>query len=331
MCQEVNSNSFSAAFVGRDAATVYRRAIEIARSLDDPSRLYAALTQVCNYSMVTARYDQAKAATSELDRIEQSHDLDPQLLHAGVFARGYIAFFRAELADALALFARLVPAEHEPSPFHDNLPGRALALGHLACVHWVVGEGDRAVEEATATIALADQIKVPILQALGHVVRTRLRYLRRDPLEIVDDELPEALRAASLDIGLHTEVAAVALWAQARRGPLPLAAIQPLLERLEQRLKEVATCSTLVAMILIDVLKISGHLDRARQLTDDIIAFATGHSERVYLPELLRMRGELRDPGDARAAADHREAIELARETGARSLEQRAAEGLAAL
>ncbi len=331
MCREVNSNSFSAAFAGRDAATIYRRAIEIARSLADPSRLYAALTQACNYDMVTARYDHAKGVTAELERIEQAHDLDPVLLHAGIFARGYIAFFRAEFADALTLFQRLLPAEHEPSPFHGNLHGRALALGHIACAHWVVGEADRAIEEASATIVLANEINSPILVALGHVVRARLRYLRRDPLSTIDAETPETLRAASLDLGLHTEASAVALWAQARRGPLPLAAIEPMLERLQQRLQEVATCSTFVAMVLIDLLLLSGHLEHARKLTDDIIAFATAHSERVYLPELLRLRGQLREPTDPRAAEDHLQAIELARSTGAQSLERRAADSLAAL
>jgi hypothetical protein len=61
-----------------------------------------------------------------------------------------------------------------------------------------------------------------------------------------------------------------------------------------------------------------------------MITFATAHSERVYLPELIRMRGELREHGDARAQ-DYREARDLARTSGAKSLEQRAADSLAAL
>jgi hypothetical protein len=84
-------------------------------------------------------------------------------------------------------------------------------------------------------------------------------------------------------------------------------------------------------MVLIDVLQLSGHLGRARQLTEEIIAFATAHGERVYLPELLRMRGGLRERTDPGAAEDHRQAIELARATGARSLERRAADSLATL
>ena len=333
-CQQFNSNSFSAAFAGRDPLAVYRRAIEIARSLGDPARLFAAITQLCNYKMVIAEYAHTAELTSELERLEREHDLDPTLLHPGIFARAYIAFFTADLATALSLLERLAPAEPSPSPspFSANLAGRALALGHLACVRWVVGEPDRAVEEALATIALADEIKVPILQALGHVVLGRLRFLRRDPLPIVEEESLLAVRAAALDLGLLTEANAFALWAEAQRGPLALAAIEPALEGLRQRLQAVSTCSTLVAQALIEVLRISGHPAQARQLADEIIAFAVARHERIYLPELLRMRGQLVEATDLEAAArDYRDAIELARATGAASLERRAADSLAAL
>lgn len=332
MCQQVSSNSFSAAFAGREPLAVHGRAIELARSLGDAPSLYAALTQLCNYNMIIARYAQSAELTSELERLEQQHELPPALLHGGLFARAYIAFFSAELDTALRLLERLVPAEHEESVFHGNLAGRALALGHLACVRWVVGDADRALEEACATIDLADRLKLPILQALGHVVRGRLRFLRRDPLAIVEAEAPQAVRLASVDVGLLIEASAFALWAQAQRGPLPLAAIKPVLDGLRQRLSEVSTCSTLLAQVLIEVLRLSGHVAQARQLTEEIIAFALAHNESVYLPELLRLRGEQREgSAPAAAARDHCEAIELARSTGARSLERRAADSLAAL
>jgi len=214
--------------------------------------------------------------------------------------------------------------------FHGNLVGRTVALGHLACARWVVGDRDRALDEAQATIDLAVQLQAPILIALGHVVRARLRYLRRDPLAIAEAEAAEAVRATALDTGMFTEANAFALWTQAQRSPLALAVIEPMLGSLRLRLTEVSTCSTLVALVLIDVLRSSGHTAEARQLTDDIIAFAVAHNERVYLPELLRVRGEQRDEPES-AAQDFREAQELARSTGAGSLEQRATESLAAI
>ncbi|HEX3598068.1 MAG TPA: AAA family ATPase [Polyangiaceae bacterium] len=332
MCQQVSSNTFSAAFAGREPLAVYTRAIEIARSLGEAPRLYRAITQLCNYNMIIAEYDRSAELTAELRRIEEEHALEPNLLHGGIFARAYIAFFSADLGSALSLLERLAPAEDEESVFRGNLPGRALAVGHLACVRWVVGEPERALAEANATIDLAARLEIPILQALGHVVRARLRYLRRDPLSIVEPEVLHAVRAAALDLGLLTEARAFALWVEAQRGPLTLATIEPLLDGLRQRLKEVSTCSTLIAQVLIDVLRVSGHLAEARKLTDEIIAFAVAHNERVYLPELLRMRGELCEGTDPTAAGrDYREAIELARATGARSLEQRASDSLTAL
>jgi hypothetical protein len=328
MCQQVNANTFSAAFAGRKPLAVYDRAIEIARSLGDPASLYAAITQLCNYHMIIAQYDLSAELLAELELIEQQHSLPPALLHAGIFARAYIAFFRADLDSALRLFEKLTDAPE----FRDSLGGRALALGHLACVRWVMGDPDRALAEAIETIDLAERCNSQILIALGHVVRARLRYLRRDPLAIVAADAQAAERAASLDVGLHTEASAFALWAEAQRGPLPLSAIEPLLDSLRQRLQAVATCSTLVAHVLIDVLRTSGHLAEARQLTDQIIEFANAHNESVYLPELLRIRGEQRADSDPAAAMqEFRQASELARSTGARSLEQRALHNLAAL
>ena len=272
------------------------------------------------------------SAMVELEQIEQAHELDPGLLHSGIFARAYIAFFSADLGTAQRLLEKLAPPEHASSVFQSNLAGRALALGHLACVRWVVGDAERALEDANATIDLATRLEVPILVALGHVVRARLRYLRRDPLAVIEEECPSALSAAALDLGLFTEVSAFALWAKAKRGPLTLAAIEPLLDSLRQRLQQVSTCSTLVAHVLIDVLRISGHVAEARQLTDEIITFATAHNESVYLPELLRIRGEQLEVADpAGAIREYRQAITLARATGARSLERRASDSLAAL
>jgi DNA-binding winged helix-turn-helix (wHTH) protein/tetratricopeptide (TPR) repeat protein len=332
ICQQLNSNSYSAAFAGREPLKVYARAIEIARSLGDVSRLYGAITELCNYNMIVAQYDRTPPLTAELERIEQEHELEPRLLHAGVFARAYIAFFRSDFSTALRLFERLLPAAHDESVFHANPPGRALVLGHLACVHWVVGEPDRALEEAFATLVLANELEIPILQALGHVVLGRIRYLRRDPLPDVEEAALHAVHAASLDVGLLAEANAFALWAAAQRAPVAWTAVEPMLDSLRKRLTAVSTCSTLVALVLIDVLKMSGHVEQARALSDEIIAFAMARSESVYLPELLRMRGELLESTDPAAAReDYRKAIELARSAGARSLEQRATASLDAL
>jgi len=332
MTQQLSSNSFRATFAGREPLAVYARSIEIARSLGDAPSVYAAITQLCNYRMIVAQYDLSTELSSELERIEQAHDLDPALLHAGIFARAYIAFFSADLATSLRLFERLVPLEGQGSVFHSNLAGRALALGHLACVRWVVGDSERALKEALETIDLAEKLKIPILLALAHVVLARLRYLRRDPLAIVEKEALLAVQVASVDQGLLMEAKAFALWAEAQHAPLALEVIEPLLSGLRHRLNEVSTCSTLIALVLIDVLRLSGHVAEARRLTDEMIAFAIAHNESVYLPELLRFRGEQLEGTDPRAATEiYREAIDIARSTGARSLEQRATDHLAAL
>jgi DNA-binding winged helix-turn-helix (wHTH) protein/tetratricopeptide (TPR) repeat protein len=332
MCRQLSSSSFKTTFAGRDPLAVYTRAIELARSLGEPQAIYSAIMQLCNYHMIVAQYRQSDGLFAELEAIERAHELPPSLLHSGIFARAYTAFFTGDLATALRLLERLVPAEHEPSVFHGNVPGRLVALGHLAFVRCVAGEPERALAEALETLELAAQIPVPVLPAFAHVVRARLRYLRRDPLPLTEEEANEAVRAAAPDLGLLMEARVLALRAKALRAPLPLDEIQPLLDDLDQRLVEVSTCSTLVALVLIDALRASGHEARARALTGTIIAFARSRGELVFLPELLRLRGEQSEStGPAAALADYREAVSLARASGARSLEARAAESLAAL
>jgi hypothetical protein len=275
--------------------------------------------------MITAQYDACTELFAELERIEATHSIDGILLHAGIFSRAYTAFFSGKLAAAVQLFEKLLPAEGEESIFQHNLPGRTLALGHLACARWAVGEPDRALEEALATLKLADEVKIPILQALAHVVRARLRYLRRDPLPVVEEESIHAVRAAALDLGLLMEANAFSLLAEAQRAPLTLNAIMPALDALRRRMTEVATCSTLVGLVLSDVLRVSGHLNEAQALVDEMITFARAHNENVYLPELLVLRGDLRaDTGSANAEQDYRDALKLARSLGARSSERRA-------
>lgn len=322
MCQQVNANTFSASFAGRKTLDVYTRAIELARSLGDPASLYAAITELCNYHMIIAQYDLSMDLLSELDQLDRAHKLDPALRHSGIFAHAYIAFYRAELATSQRLLEQLV--DQGSAEFRELPAGRVLALGHLACVHWVLGAADRALEEANETLRLAEQADSPILMALGHVVRTRLRYLRRDPLELVKADAQRAVEAAALDLGLFTEASAIALWTHAQRQPLPLRAIEPLLSGLRQRLQEVSTCSTLVGLVLVDTLRVSGHAREARELTDQMIDFANAHNESVYLPELLRVRAEQIEQSDAAAARrDYQKARELARASGARSLEER--------
>jgi ATP/maltotriose-dependent transcriptional regulator MalT len=243
--------------------------------------LYAAITELCNYHMIIAQYDLSLDLLSELEQLEQAHAIDPALRHSGIFARAYIAFYRADLTTSGQLLERLLSSEF------GNVPSsKALALGHLACVHWALGESDRALEEAFETIRLAEQADSQILIALGHVVRARLRYLRRDPLPLVEQAAQSAMHAAALDLGLYTEASAIALWTQAQHQPLELSAIEPLLSSLRQRLQEVSTCSTLVGLALIETLEASGHKTEARQLTEQMIEFAHAHNESVYLPQL---------------------------------------------
>ncbi len=323
---------------GHDPLAVHTRAIEIARTLGDASTLYATLCHVCLHFMIDARYDRAVDFTAELAQIELTHILHPALLQYGFTARATIAFHRGDLAEAVRLFETMAPAEPSGSgPIHQSAlhradAGTAVAKGYLAGVYWLLGDPERALAAASAAISIAVNIDNPTALGLALVTRLRLHYLCRDPSALVDAAVQETLPAATGNRWLLDEARTLALWAEARHAPLALGVIQPLIDSLRRRLVRFSSGATLVGQALIEALQLSGHSAEARVVTDEVIAFAIERNESAYLPELLRLRGEQVEATDSAAAArDYREAIELARVSGARSLELRATENLARL
>ena len=103
------------------------RAIEIARSLGDASRLYAAITQLCNYNMVIAQYDRTAELTSEFPRLREPHRGPYQATMKYVFdalGRGFL------LPDPLAALATASVPPVGPSSI--DVPLRLSLLPALA-------------------------------------------------------------------------------------------------------------------------------------------------------------------------------------------------------
>jgi hypothetical protein len=80
MSSQIRSSSWAAASANREPVSLHSRAIEIARTLDDPSALYGALTQLCNFYLLTNQYKRSIELFTELEDLERAHKLDPSLL-----------------------------------------------------------------------------------------------------------------------------------------------------------------------------------------------------------------------------------------------------------
>ena len=323
LCRQVNSNSFSAAFAGREAA----------RGLHARDRDRALARRP------------GQAVRGDHAAVQLPHDHRPVRSRGAVTRRA-----RVDRASARAEPAMLQPASSRAATSRSSAPssrprcacsrgwsraaehvsataGRAVALGHLACVRWVsaspIARSKRHPRRSSSQTRPG-----PGLRALGHVVRARIAFSaprsaagRRSRSER-RCERPSSTSASSPRPRLCVVGAA-------QRGPLELAAIEA-----DARRPPRATARGL------------DRLDARRASTDRGAAqlrspragapadrrdhrLRNARNERAYLPELLRIRGEQLEATDPAAARrDYREAIALARSTGARGLEQRAAASL---
>jgi hypothetical protein len=89
---------------------------------------------------------------------------------------------------------------------------------------------------------------------------------------------------------------------------------------------------TLFGVLLLDALRGAPRDEASLEIVESLLRFVHERDERVVEPELVRLRGEIREARDRDAAErDYLAAIELARATGAVALERRAMASLARL
>jgi DNA-binding winged helix-turn-helix (wHTH) protein len=279
----------------RDAVELHRRAIAIARKLGEPASIYAAIAHLCIYHSVVAEYVEAAALWAELEQIAKDNALPEPLLRYGTLAGAFTTFLRGKLDVALPLFERISadPAAgtgpiHQ-SALHDDVAGTIIATVYFAGAVWASGDPDRALELVTTVVDVATRLDHHLLH-LALLGRMRIRYLRHDPLDILDRELEELMRHLPEDRWMRDEARTLALWVEAQHATPAASSITQMLDAFQLRLGGASIQSTIVALPLIEVLQRANMTSEANQLLVQMIAFANDHEERVYLPNLLALQ-----------------------------------------
>lgn len=292
---QLKSINMQSAHASRDAVPIHERAIALARKLGEPEGIYAAIAHLCIYHAVVAQYAQAAALLPELEQIAGSHALPAPLLRYGTLARAFTTFHRGELDLALPLFESIsadpaagVGPIHQ-SPLHDDVAGTIIATVYYATAMWAAGDAERALQLALTAVEVTTRIEHTLL-GLALLARMRVRYLRRDPLAILEPEVSQLVRHIPEDIWLADEVRTFALWVESQRAAPERAAVMAMLEAFQRRLDGASISATLVAQPLIEVLLRSGERAEARRLAERMVEFARVQDERVYLPGLLRLQ-----------------------------------------
>ncbi|QGZ63094.1 ATP-binding protein [Paraburkholderia acidisoli] len=226
---------------------------------------------------------------------------------------------------------------HRSQLSDNHVKGREGTRSLMASVLWFQGMLDRAQGEAQQ--ALDDANASGHTLTIGYVLVFAFipLALHAGELDAAEDALVTLLDSVAkhglilfdaMALGLHGAVRLE------RKDPAGLAMLHEALAQL--RREHIGMRYSLFAGIYARGLLDFARIEEARATVEEALAWSEAHDERWYIPELLRIRGDLlaaTDERDSQGAAEaaYQRAIEIARQQDALFLQLRAARSLAAL
>ena len=312
---------------GRD---VLNRAYRLAAQLNDPLRLMDVLLPLRSFYGSAGDWREAGAIIDRLVTLAEEVG-DPKYLEWANSSAATVCFFRGEFQKAACQYKRDAVESNQVSYRYSLVPG---SRAYLANLRWLFGYPDQARSQALDAIRTGDAYVDPCLRIQVREKATQvLRWIdERAQLGIIVRELAELCAAFGYaDMGFPAPF--LTHWLAAEEGAAP-DGIADMQNALEEYIAQMMTYkeSTYFLTIIAESQAKAGlpeaaleSLARARQLSDK-------WGERFWLAEIHRLTGEMQQrlgrPEEAVEAA-LKEALDVARQQGAKSLELRAATSLA--
>lgn len=316
----------------------YGRAYDLSLELDDGERRFATVRGLWNLRLARAELDRARALGDQLLELAGN---DAGRRVAAHRAMGVTLFSRGEFAAAAGHFHKAIEA-YDPglhaalAPEHGADPC-VVCMSYLGTATWALGYPDQALRHVGDGLALARRLGHDLSIAVALTTAARFHQVRGEPRRV--REHAAAVIALSEELGLPYWRAlggTLLGWAMAREGN-PRGGIVAI-QRGRKALRD--TGAGLVEpwnlASLADAHRCAGEFGPALALLAESVVVSTATGERWWEAEQHRLAAlcvlERGGPGaEADAEAGFGRAIALAREQGAKSLELRAATGLARL
>lgn len=320
-------------YAAPEVDAMYARAEELSREVGETREYFSVLIGRSAPALLGARTDTAKALAEQALRIAQERGA-PRYLTQGETALGVALVWRGEFASAADHLERsrvAYEAVTQPPPafrlLHD--PGAA-GRAYAAWAHWMLGFPEKAKRESEAAVALARELSHPFSLAFALCFGAFVHQARREVS--VTRDLADAAIAVCAEHGFAMYLAVATVfrgWAMAEAGQLRegLAVMEDALVAYS------ATGCVLVRpyflALIAEATARHGQPERARALVVEALAAAERTGERVYEAELYRLLGELSRAAGTDPEAEFLQALRIAREQSATSLELRVAMSLA--
>jgi predicted ATPase len=324
-----------------EVAATYSRAKELCQESGDSRQLFSVLRGQWVYCAVRGELRTALVTAHQLLAVAQTlHDscllTDAHrvtglttLLHLGDPSGA-----RTHLEAAISLYE---PRMHRDLVALGGDDTIVTGLMNLSWILWLLGYPAQASERSEQALALARNVAHPFSLALALDLSAQTRSFRREP------ELVRKRAEAAIALGTEHGFPLWSAWGEISRGCAlaeqgggeeSFAQVRRGLHGL--RAIDARVFLPLLVGLLADALRKSGRLEEAAAALDEAFAAAQQNEEIWWNAELHRVKGELSLASSADATGDgaercFRQAIEIARQLSAKSLELRAVTSLSCL
>jgi DNA-binding winged helix-turn-helix (wHTH) protein len=319
--------------LARDPIATLQRRIVLTRRLGDPTRVCLALLDLALLRSVHAQHGDVVALLADIDALLATAEVIPAIHGYADSVRAMSLFWHGRIREAHALFERVFAtpvSEHGPRLVMESLLDRkAMLLGYLSGIYWMIGEPDRAVREVQQACDLAAARNDPYEIGIASSMLAWLHIARRDPPETVR-ALAERLLARPDCAMWHAASALLVAWVKSRTAPLSDDEADVVDASFRAQLAASPLAGSLLATRVLGALEGSSRLAATCTLVERLFGTPSSHDERPFTPDLLRQLGDIApDPGAA--AVHYLASLSCARDNGAASYELRAANELARL
>jgi tetratricopeptide (TPR) repeat protein len=322
-------------YTSPDVERVFARARELRPRLGGNPQLFAALFGLWRFHISRTELRQAQELGQECLALARQRN-DRALLLQAHFARGVSALslgqFAAALTDLERAIALCEPRQPAELAFLSGTDPPVACGCYAARALWFLGYPDRALASSQEALNLAHRLTPRTTLAYAVHLAAALHTYRREP-RIVQQFAEMAIALAS-EHGFERWHGGGLMrrgWALAQQGA-PEEGIAQMRQGLASWGSQLGRSHLLG--LLAEAHGIAGQVDAGLLAVDEALVIAAEKSERHDEAELHRIRGELllqagragRDGGEAEAC--FRQAIDIARRQGAKTLELRAAASL---
>ena len=323
-------------YASPETERTYDKALELCRGVEDTAQQFPALYGMWRYFLMRAKSQIAMELALRLMHLAQQVQ-DRSLTIEAERAIGISHFHLGELLDARVHLERgsdiydfEADREHAFLYGHDPMVS---FLGYLALTLWQLGYPDQALARVQELLGLAQDLSHPFSLAHALTVGALQTYQYRGEVQSTYDLAQEALKSAS-DLGFPLWVGRATFysgWALATQGQ-PTAGIAQMREGVNTwRAAGTEACLPYFLTLLAEAYVGAGQAQTGLATLEEAFSAMQSNDEREREAELYRVRGLIcaaLGASDAEAESLYCQAVDIARQRQAKSLELRAATSL---